>query len=84
LKPQEHGTDQEKHDSNSLPEIPGARIISYNMNEHERPAGLKIRFKVRIVSGKAAAAIDARQAQAIRELLAWVRQQRMQPEPPSR
>jgi hypothetical protein len=64
--------------------MPGARIISYNMNEDERPDGLKIRFKVRIVSGKAAAAIDARQAQAIRELLAWVRQQRTQPEPPNR
>jgi hypothetical protein len=76
-------SDQEKHDSNSLPAMPGARIISYNFSEDERPDGLKIRFKVRIVSGKAAAAIDAAQAQAIRELLSWVRQQRMQ-QPPSR
>jgi hypothetical protein len=84
LKAQEHRAGQEKHGSNSLPEIPGARIISYNLNEDERPDGLKIRFKVRIVSGKAAAAIDATQAQAIRELLQWVRQQRTQQQPPSR
>jgi hypothetical protein len=64
--------------------IDSQRVISYNFNEQERPGGLKVRVKVRVVSGKTAAAIDARQAEAIRELLRWVRQQRREQEPPSR
>ena len=56
----------------------GARIISYNFNEDERPGGMKVRAKIRIVSGKQAEAVAAAQAEAIRELLIWVRQQRRQ------
>jgi hypothetical protein len=56
----------------------GARIISYNFNEDERPGGMKVRAKIRIVSGKQAEAVNAAQAEAIRELLIWVRQQRRQ------
>ena len=56
----------------------GARIISYNFNEDERPGGMKVRAKIRIVSGKQADAVLAAQAEAIRELLLWVRQQRRQ------
>ena len=60
----------------------GARIISYNFNEDERPGGMKVRAKIRVVRGKQAEALDAAQAEAIRELLIWVRQQRrQQPEP---
>ena len=58
-------------------------MISYNIDEGERPDGLKVRFKVTIVTEKHAAALDARQAEAIRELLSWTRQHRTQP-PPSR
>jgi hypothetical protein len=54
----------------------GARIISYNVNESERPSGIKIRFKIRVVSGREAAALDRQQADAIREYLRWVRQYR--------
>jgi hypothetical protein len=54
----------------------GARIISYNVNEDERPFGVKIRFKIRVVTGKEAAAVDQLQADAIREYLRWVRQYR--------
>ena len=54
----------------------GARIISYNLNEDERPGGIKIRMKIRVESGRKGRAIDARQAQAIREYLRWVRQYR--------
>jgi hypothetical protein len=57
----------------------GARIISYNVNEEGRPSGIKIRFKIRIVSGREAAAIDRQQADAIREYLRWVRQYRQSP-----
>jgi hypothetical protein len=54
----------------------GARIISYNVNEDGRPSRVKIRFKIRIVSGKEAAAVDRQQADAIKEYLRWVRQYR--------
>ena len=61
------------------------QIISYNIDEGERPGGLKVRFKVTIVTGKHAAALDARQAEAIRELLLWTRQHRTQdPQPGGR
>ena len=39
---------------------------------------MKVRAKIRIVSGKQAEAVNAAQAEAIRELLIWVRQQRRQ------
>jgi hypothetical protein len=52
----------------------GPRIISYNLNEGERPGGMKVRFKVRIETGRKAAALNAQQAQAIKELLQWARQ----------
>ena len=70
--------DQEEHDSNSPGIIEGPRIISYNLREDERPDGLKVRYKVRIETGKKAAAYDAAQAQAIKELLQWARHYRSQ------
>ena len=54
----------------------GARIISYNVREEERPSGIKLRFKIRVVSGREATAVDRQQADAIREYLRWVRQYR--------
>ena len=53
-----------------------SRIISYNVPEGERPGGIKVRFKIRVVTGKRAKEIDARQARAIMEVLRWHRQQR--------
>ena len=64
----------EKHDSNSPGITGGARIISYNLNEDERPGGMKVRFKVRVETGRKAAALNAQQAEAIKELLQWARQ----------
>ncbi len=69
---------QEKHDSNSAGNMEGPRIISYNLNEDERPDGLKVRYKVRIETGKKAAALDAAQAQALKELLQWARHYKSQ------
>jgi hypothetical protein len=60
--------------SNSPGMVNGARIISYNLTEDERPGGMKVRFKIRIETGKKAAALNAQQAQAIKELLQWARQ----------
>jgi hypothetical protein len=68
--------DQEKHDGNSASVMGGARIISYNLSEGERPGGIKIRMKIRVESGKKGRALDERQAGAIREYLKWVRQYR--------
>jgi hypothetical protein len=68
--------DQGKQASETDRKMDGARIISYNFTEGERPGGMKIRAKIRIVSGKQAETVNAVQAEAIRELLLWVRQQR--------
>jgi hypothetical protein len=70
--------DQEERDNNSSPEMTGDRIISYNFSEGERPGGLKIRAKIRIVTGQRADAVNKAQAEAIRELLLWSRQHRSQ------
>ena len=73
--------EQEERGKYLAPEMAGARIISYNFSEGERPGGIKIRAKVRVVGGRQAAALDARQAGAIRELLVWARQHRQARQP---
>ncbi len=72
--------DQEKQLSNSHSIIDGKRIISYNLSEGERPGGIKVRYKIRIVTGQRAKAVDARQAQVIKEVLQWSRQHRQRPQ----
>jgi hypothetical protein len=72
------GKDHEIQDSNSLSLSGNGRIISYNIPEDKRPDGIKVRFKVRIATGKRAREIDARQAAAIMEALQWLHQH---PEP---
>ena len=57
------------------------RVISYNVPEEDRPGGIKVRFKIRVVTGKRAKEIDARQVKAIMEVLQWLRQQHT-PQPP--
>jgi hypothetical protein len=74
----ERRNSQEEHDSNSPWIMEGQRIISYNLREGERPGGMKVRFKIRVETGKKAAALNAQQAEAIKELLLWVRQHRHQ------
>jgi hypothetical protein len=74
-----HGEGPEIPEDNS-PGIGGNdHVISYNVNEDERPGGLKIRWKIRVESGKKAAARDALTASAVKELLEWSRQRRTQP-----
>jgi hypothetical protein len=55
--------------------------VAYNMEEGERPGGLKVRFKVAIVTGGKARELDARQAEAIRRLLQWAQQNQHSPHP---
>jgi hypothetical protein len=64
---------------NSLGISPNGRLISYNVPEGERPGGIKVRFKIRIATGKRAQEIDARQAAVIMEVLRWQRQQKTRP-----
>jgi hypothetical protein len=61
------------------PDNPGGafgngRVISYNLPEGERPGGMKVRYKLRIATGKRAREIDARQAAVIMEVLQWLSQ----------
>ena len=75
-KPREN---REIHQGNSPGISPKGRVISYNVSVGERPGGIKVRFKIRIATGKRAKEIDVRQAKAIMEVLQWQRQQK----PPS-
>ena len=50
------------------------RMVSYNLREEERPGGMKVRYKIRIETGRKARELDARQAAVIRELLIWAHQ----------
>ena len=60
------------HDDNSPGALKGPCIIGYNLREEERPGGpdgIKVRWKWRVVTGRKAETIDARQAEAIRKAL---------------
>jgi hypothetical protein len=67
-----------KHAGDPPGMLGNVRVISYNLRKNERPDGLKVRYKVRIETGKKGAALDAAQAQAIKELLQWARHYRSQ------
>jgi hypothetical protein len=64
----EHG---KEHESNSPELMPGMGYREYYRDDMEDAGGLKVKFKIRMVSGKQARSFDARQAEAIRELLIW-------------
>jgi hypothetical protein len=74
----EIGKGPEIQNSNSVPISGNSPVISYNVNEDERPDGLRIRWKIRVESGKKAAARDAQLASAVKELLQWSREHRRQ------
>jgi hypothetical protein len=59
---------------NTLGIAGNGRVISYNVSEGERPDGIKVRYKIRIATGKRAKEIDARQAKVIMEVLQWLSQ----------
>jgi hypothetical protein len=72
------GNNQEEQDLNSVTAIPNGTIFSYNLDEEKTTDGLKVRWKVRVVTGPEAARLDARQAEAIRELLEWAKRHQAQ------
>jgi hypothetical protein len=61
----------EEHAGNSPVPIPESTVYAYNLDDSETPGGIKVRWKIRVVDGPAAARYDARQAQAIMEALRW-------------
>jgi hypothetical protein len=67
----------------NVPDFPGIAangcLISYNVPEGERPGGIKVRFKIRVATGKRAREIDVRQAKVIMEVLQWQRQRKTRP-----
>jgi hypothetical protein len=65
----------EEQQGNSYSTIPSGTVFAYNLDEKKTPGGLKVRWKIRVVTGPEAARAEARQAEAIRELLQWARQQ---------
>ena len=78
-KRNEPGNRQGNHGDNA-PGMPvNGRVISYNLREDERPGGMKVRFNIRVETGRKAAARNAQQAEAIKELLQWARQHRTRP-----
>jgi hypothetical protein len=66
----------ENNGRNIVPRIPESGIAAYNVREGERPAGLKVRYKIRIETARE---LDEAQAEIIRELLEWARQYRARP-----
>ena len=58
-----------------LAAIPNGTIYSYNLDDSKTPGGLKVRWKIRVATGPEADRWDARQADAIKELLTWATQQ---------
>jgi hypothetical protein len=65
----------EKYSLKLLNAIPNGTIFAYNLDEMEMPGGMKVRWKIRVANGPEAARWDARQAEAIREALVWLRKQ---------
>jgi hypothetical protein len=67
-KPQESAKEHARYSPDA---IPSGTIYSYNVDDSKTPGGIKVRWKVRVVTGPHAARYDARQAEAIREALTW-------------
>src|SRR5262245_17912046 len=68
----------ERHEENTgeypcelLNTIPNGTIFSYNLDDGKTPGGLKVRWKIRVATGPEGTRWDARQAEAIKELLQW-------------
>ena len=62
-----------KYPPELLAAIPNGTIFAYNLNEGETAGGMKVRWKIRVANGPEAQRAEARQAEAIREALVWLR-----------
>ena len=50
-----------------------SHVIAYETEDGELPGGMKARYVVTVVTGQRARELDARQAEAIWEVLKWAR-----------
>jgi hypothetical protein len=71
-----HTDPPEKQPDNSARLIPESGIVAYNLREGERPGGMKVRYKIKIETGRKARGLDEQQAEIIWELLRWARRYR--------
>jgi hypothetical protein len=55
-----------------LESIPNGTIYAYNLDHKKTPGGLKVRWKIRIATGTEATRWEQKQAEAIKEILAWL------------
>jgi hypothetical protein len=62
-----------KYPPELLAAIPNGTIFAYNLDQENTPGGMKVRWKIRVANGPEAARAEARQADAIREALVWLR-----------
>jgi len=81
---------QETHEENTgeyslelLTTIPNGTIFSYNLDDRKTPGGLKVRWKIRVATGPEGTRWDARQAEAIKELLQWAQRHQRSTTPAS-
>src|ERR1700722_8591519 len=70
-----------KYSPELLAAIPNGTIFAYNLEEKNNAGGMRVRWKIRVANGPEAARAEARQAEAIREALTWLRSTR-RPGPP--
>ena len=63
----------EKYPPELMAAIPNGTIFAYNLVEKNNAGGMKVRWKIRVANGPEAARAEARQAEAIREALTWLR-----------
>ena len=63
----------DKYPTELLAAIPNGTIFAYNLDEKNNAGGMKVRWKIRVANGPEAARAEARQAEAIREALTWLR-----------
>jgi len=71
--PQKDQEDGKEHARNLPADITRSTIYNYYRDGMENVGGLKVKWTVRVVDGPEAAQVDARQAEAIREALEWIR-----------
>jgi hypothetical protein len=69
--PETHPENAGEYPPELLEAIPNGTIFSYNLDDGKTPGGLKVRWKIRVATGTEGARWDARQAEAIKELLQW-------------
>jgi hypothetical protein len=62
-----------KYSPELLAAIPNGTIFAYNLEEKNTAGGMKVRWKIRVANGPEAARAEARQAEAIKEALVWLR-----------